>query len=1351
MSDPGSKSDVVFGLAEEFLAKHRRGERPSLKEYVDRHPELADQIREVFPVMAMMESIALVDESPGAEHAGAGAPLAEVIPSLGQVGDFRIIREIGRGGMGVVYEAEQVSLGRHVALKVLPQQALAGSSNLQRFRLEARAAARLHHTNIVPVFGVGEQDGLHYYAMQLIPGQGLDVVFAKLRAGASPDRTITLSVIHGLLSGQFPAAEEPGAARPAGGPSSGTGPVAGSGTASGPDFVVPRHPLAEVPASDGSDPLKASGSMAEAPYYRSIARVGLQVAEALAYAHSQGILHRDIKPSNLLLDAKGTVWVTDFGLAKAEGSDALTHTGDLVGTLRYMAPERFDGWSDPRSDLYSLGVTLYELLTLRPLFEEPNRARLIKRVTHELPPAPRKLQRKIPRDLETIVLKAIAKEPAQRYASAEAMAEDLRRFLADRPVKARRTSGPERLWRWSRRNPALAVSLSSLFLVLAIGCIGTTVLWRRAERQRKIAADLRDLSEVRLTEAERLRAQSEQRRIAAQTSAQEAERQRARAEANFARARAAVDDTLSQISESQLKSVPGLQPLRRDLLRSALRFYEDFVKERGDDPTLKAGLAAAQLRLARIQHEMGAEPQAQATLGQAMELYETASRNRPDDRGLRDGLAQCCIRLGIAQMPSDQALGRFERAITLWQALGQAEPANTIYQRELANTYNLIAVLHEQRGRLAESLRAHEQAFALRRALVAAHPDDPSFQNALAATLNNLGVLLEKTSVEHHEKLAMFRRAVEHSRLACAAAPEVVQYGRFLIAELRNVGADEAAMGHPDRALQPFLESLEVSRRLVRENPAIPPLRRELLHNHQAVGDIQRELGREADAVQSHRQGIELLDALPRETARDLFNIACFLALCARPASDPGSAPSDAERGECRRHADAAMATLRQAMAAGYRNAASFKLRDELSALRNRDDFKAILAEIESAGPGPAAAPGRLAADSRGSSAASSPALKAPKLAAAGRSRPRQDDTEPAALNAIGVIQAELDQFAEATTTLDQALAARKALVRGNPGIARYRADVASTVVAQGRLAWRADRLAEAVGTWRGVRHLLEADIEENPSEAVLAQQLAEAELVMGQSYAEKALWDEAAEAMAMAVRHGLTNRTAAVIRVSLLAVTRDRDALVKLGPELLERYGKIGDPLVASGLARWCALVPGMVPDPGRLVSFAQLAPIFGHTDPLRFFNLSLAEYRAGSFDDAIRHARESLASDSGGETGPLGATNGALLAMAHHRLGQREEAKRWLDKINHLDWRSVERWPSPESWWERSDFLVLKREAVELITGKPAPDDPWLREERGHAYAQLGETAKAEAERQAAHAARTDLSGLQKVGPSQ
>ncbi len=409
------------------------------------------------------------------------------------------------------------------------------------------------------------------------------------------------------------------------------------------------------------------------------------------------------------------------------------------------------------------------------------------------------------------------------------------------------------------------------------------------------------------------------------------------------------------------------------------------------------------------------------------------------------------------------------------------------------------------------------------------------------------------------------------------------------------------------------------------------------------------------------------------------------------------------------------------------------------------------MAALKSAAPGPVPAPTRaqVAAVPRGSSATPSQALPAPKSAPEGAGRSRNDDAQPAALHAIGVVEAELDQFDEAAKTLDQALAARQALVVGDPGNARFRADCASTRVAQGRLAWRAGRLAEAVGTWQEVDRQLEAEMKENPKEPVFAQELAEAERVMGQSYAEKALWSEAALAMAKAVRHGLTDRTAAVTRMSLLAVTRDRDGLLELGPELLSRYGKASESLVASGLARWCALVPGVVPDPDRLVYLAQRAPIIGHTDSLRLFNLSVAEYRAGRFDDAIHHARESLAADPGGEAGPMGALSGAVFAMAYHRLGQHDLARHWLEKINQVDWRSVGQWPSPESWWEPSDFLVLKREAVELITGKPAPDDPWLREARGRAYTQLGEPDKAEAEFQAAQAARSDSSRPQKSGP--
>lgn len=236
------------------------------------------------------------------------------------------------------------------------------------------------------------------------------------------------------------------------------------------------------------------------PYWQSAARVGMQVADALAHAASQGILHRDVKPSNLLLDETGNVWVTDFGLAKADDGDDLTHTGD-VGTLRYMAPERFSGQGDVRSDVYSLGLTLYEMLTLRPAFDEADRNRLVRQVMHDEPARPRKLNPAVPRDLETVVLKAIARDPAQRYQSPAEMAEDLKRFVEDLPVRARRVSETERLWRWCRRNPLPAGLLAGLVLVFLAGFAGVLWQWREAEAARKDEKSQRGQAELARDEA----------------------------------------------------------------------------------------------------------------------------------------------------------------------------------------------------------------------------------------------------------------------------------------------------------------------------------------------------------------------------------------------------------------------------------------------------------------------------------------------------------------------------------------------------------------------------------------------------------------------------------------------------------------------------------------------------------------------------------------------------------------------------------------------------------------------------------------------------------------------------------
>jgi serine/threonine protein kinase len=459
MAEKPADHDPLDVLAEDFLARQRRGESPSVEQYAAGHPELAEEIRELFPAMAAMEQLKARDE----RTSGGLASLGPV--KLDRLGDFRIIREIGRGGMGIVFEAEQESLNRHVALKVLPRQALLERRHLARFKREARLASRLHHTNIVQVYGVGEQDGFHYYVMQYVRGVGLDKLVARLAR----------QVGCGAIIGQVLVTPEADTIGPIGriGPITGQvheTPGAETDTATA-DALLEQvwTSLAGQAAADaGHCPL------ADAQYYRRVAGIGVQAAEALAYAHEQGTLHRDVKPANVLVDDHGVVWVTDFGLAKSANGPDVTQPDDLTGTLRYLPPERLAGRVDARGDVYGLGLTLYELLTGRCGYDESDRSALIRKISETSPPAPRRINPTVPCDLETIVLKAVAREPQGRYASASALADDLRRFIEDRPILARPVGPAERLWRWCRRNRAVAVlSAATMLLVVAVALVAS--------------------------------------------------------------------------------------------------------------------------------------------------------------------------------------------------------------------------------------------------------------------------------------------------------------------------------------------------------------------------------------------------------------------------------------------------------------------------------------------------------------------------------------------------------------------------------------------------------------------------------------------------------------------------------------------------------------------------------------------------------------------------------------------------------------------------------------------------------------------------------------------------------------
>jgi serine/threonine protein kinase len=481
-----SSGDDDPGLApvvESFLERLRRGERPSLTDLVLRHPALADQLRELIPALVGMEHLGgstgpfnrTETKETGRAEAEAEGPLPE------RLGDYRTLRRIEGGGMGVVYEAERQSLKSRVALKVMLPQYRVDPKYLRRFHREARSAASLHHTNIVSVFDYGEQDGILYYAMQFIDGQPLHRVLddvRRLRAERSlPESPApTRTAAKGLLTGRFAS---PGAAaqRPDDTPAA-TVALAGDP----PPDPAADAPAAEAPPSSGSVSLGSEEGGRR--YYREVARVCAQAADALDYAHRRGVLHRDIKPSNLLLDGLGNLWVTDFGLAKLEGAEDLSQSQGVVGTLRYIPPERFRGVSEPRGDVYALGATLYELLTLRPAFDGKDQLELIERITHQEPKPPRELDRQIPRDLERIVLKAIAKDPKDRFKDAKGLGEELRRFRDGRSLTIRAVPAYERFGRWCNRNPGLAaanIAAAALTTILAIGA--TFAAWNYREQR----------------------------------------------------------------------------------------------------------------------------------------------------------------------------------------------------------------------------------------------------------------------------------------------------------------------------------------------------------------------------------------------------------------------------------------------------------------------------------------------------------------------------------------------------------------------------------------------------------------------------------------------------------------------------------------------------------------------------------------------------------------------------------------------------------------------------------------------------------------------------------------------------
>jgi eukaryotic-like serine/threonine-protein kinase len=880
-------------LAEDFSERLRRGEHPSIEQYAGSHPEHAELIRAIFPSLALVER---VSDRESDSKLSSSIPVSR--PRHPAYGDFEIVRQLGMGGMGVVYKAIQRSLQRHVALKVIHESASAKPQHRLRFKREAESAASLHHTHIVPIYGIGEDHGLQYYAMQLIHGVTLqDVVEAlRLRTTSSPhhpnhasnqaspresgpSRAARAST-HGLSQASesnaprdfsvdaagrhsrnpttatvgthsaqavhsqaleldtnqcrtrsghaakrlleppsadtlstFPSSTFPSASHRPSGPTSDaqasasttagsvpqatsappasrvpppTSRVAAIGEPSRTGVVPPQPPVTTqaVPFAataessqmstvldEPSDSSELDWSIASLPkhYYRNIARLMAKIANALDYAHQSGVLHRDIKPANLMIDHEGTVWVTDFGLARREDMDEATQTGEVLGTLRYMAPEQLRGGGDYRTDIYSLGLTLYELLTLEVAIASP-KARLLDPQRHSSLSFSSASAKSIPRDLQTIVLKACAYAPQDRYQRARDMESDLLRFLEDRPISARPVGPVEAVFLWGRRNPAVATLTAStcgLFLILA----SMLAIWNR-QQQKSIQRISQEFNRAELNLANKTQA------------LERVEREQRRAELNMELAMQAFDSITTNIA-ARGNAVHHMSGLEDDLeiasyadatlseadvalLQSLQAFFDRFAEENSTD--LRIESAIARRRVGEIQHKIGKLDDAIPSLTRSIEDFHRWRQQNPSPSDV--DLSRCLqadlkARQELIIVYSKQGLA--PKAIALYQDSRKLVNQFPVFRDTLEGKFELVQLISSMSSlgsRFSNDRRRKPPAFPLQR--VGPVPNDPISPVQLARLKREMELNTE--ALQLLEELVRAKPETEAFQLSLARA-----------------------------------------------------------------------------------------------------------------------------------------------------------------------------------------------------------------------------------------------------------------------------------------------------------------------------------------------------------------------------------------------------------------------------------------------------------------------------------------------------------------------------------------------------------------------------------------------------
>jgi serine/threonine protein kinase len=654
-SMPGLEDKRVLEAVRTYQELIESGQRPDRDEFLSRHPDIALVLAECLDGLDFVQGVVEDLEDPDA------CPDLSSVSSIRPeqpLGDFRILREVGRGGMGVVYEAVQLSLGRRVALKVLPFASALDPRQLQRFRNEAQAAAQLHHPNIVPVYGLGYDRGIHYFAMQFIEGRTLAEIIEDLRKQPpSPDRQSSYARFLGKNE-KSPA-------------------------------PAPRSPH---------------------HYFAAIARFGLQAAEGLEHAHQLGMVHRDIKPANLMIDSGNEVWITDFGLARCRSDQDLTRSGDVVGTLRYMSPEQAKAWPgvvDHRSDIYSLGITLYEALTLEPAFASRDRAVLLSQLYWGEPKAIRARNPAIPVELETIVQKAMARDPARRYASAQELADDLQCFLEHRPIKARRPTFRERSLDWAWRHRQLVSTAVGVLLLSVIGLLTASgLLWQEKERTRAALAT-------------------------AQAEGQHAEE-------NFHHALDGIMKLLWELEEPRWANMPRILELRREMTNKALVVLQEFVHEDSTDPAVLFESARAYRELANIHCAYQEGEQALAMIQKATAIFKKLVAEHPETPAYRRHLVNAYHFRGVLCLSLQQPL------VALEPFRGEVEQYRALLPfDERGVQFNRLAWILAMCP-LAE-LRDPSEAVSLAQQAVALAPDEADYWNTLGVAQYRTGDYAQAT------------------------------------------------------------------------------------------------------------------------------------------------------------------------------------------------------------------------------------------------------------------------------------------------------------------------------------------------------------------------------------------------------------------------------------------------------------------------------------------------------------------------------------------------------------------------------------------------------------------------------